>query len=495
MGLPIDQTEFNEQDYRRFSARLRECLSCLEDVLRDPNFGGEAKSWGAELELYVVGEDGNVLLVNEAIAERHGDPLLTLELNRFNLEYNLAPVFGGDRPFSLLHAQLDTVMESLAKTAAQFDARVVPIGILPTLKPADIGPHCMTQLPRYHALTQGLKRLGSGVFKVHIEGQPPLQMAQEDVTLEGANTSFQFHYRVANREFASVFNAFLLATPILAGVAANSPTLFGHRLWHETRVPLFKHSIDSRVSNTEWSQPARVSLGQGWVRESAYELFAQTVAIHPPLLPVSGETDYRAQMARGELPDLDELCLHHNSVWPWLRPVYATSGAGHLRIELRLLPAGPSNIDMLANAAFYVGLAEGLRQHLKSLLPAMPFSYVKYNFYRAAQFGLGARLVWPRLNGHQLEEHDLASLATSLLPLAREGLISIGIAAVEADHYLGVIARRLETGRNGAQWQLDCLDALGAQGMGSEAARHAMLRRYMELSAAGTAVSEWPVEV
>jgi gamma-glutamyl:cysteine ligase YbdK (ATP-grasp superfamily) len=492
MGLSIDQAEFSEQDYQRFSERLRECLACLEPVLSDPDFGGDSKSWGAELELYVVGDDGNVRLLNEAIVERHGDPLLTLELNRFNLEYNLAPVFGGDRPFSMLQAQLDRVMVALGETASSLGVKVVPVGILPTLRRSDIGPHCMTQLPRYHALTRGLKRMGSGVFRVHIDGDPPLDIAQEDLTLEGANTSFQFHYRVANHDFAHVFNAFLLATPILAGVSANSPTLFGHRLWHETRVPLFKHSIDSRVSNTEWSQPARVSLGQGWVRESAYELFAQAVAIHPPLLPVCGSTDYRAQMARGELPDLDELCLHQNSVWPWLRPVYATAGSGHLRIELRLLPAGPTNIDMLANAAFYVGLAEGLKPHLKTLLPAMPFSYVKYNFYRAAQFGLGARLVWPRLNGHQLEEHDLRSLAQSLLPVAREGLMRIGIAPVEADHYLAVIARRLDTAQNGAQWQLDSLDALIAQGMDAEAARYAMLQRYMTLSAGGVAVSEWP---
>ena len=494
MGLSIDRAEFVEQDYQRFSQRLRECLECLETVLADESFGGDEKSWGAELELYVVGEDGNVRLLNEAIADSHGDPLLTLELNRFNLEYNLAPVFGGERPFSELQGQLDRVMRGLADTAAKFDARVVPVGILPTLRHSDIGPHCMTQLPRYRALTRGLQRLGSGVFKVHIQGDPPLQMVQDDVTLEGANTSFQFHYRVANRDFAHVFNAFLLASPILGGVCANSPTLFGHRLWHETRVPLFKHSIDRRVSNTEWSQPARVSLGQGWVRESAYELFAQAVAIHPPLLPVCGETDYRAQMARGELPDLDELCLHQNSVWPWLRPVYATGGGGHLRIELRLLPAGPTTLDMLANAAFYVGLAEGLRPHLKTLLPAMPFSYVKYNFYRAAQFGLGARLVWPRLNGHQLEEHRLSDLAASLLPVARDGLLRIGIAETEAEHYLAVIARRLETGQNGARWQLDSLDTLEAQGMAPEAARYAMLKRYMALSAAGGAVSDWPLD-
>ena len=491
MGLAIDRIDFSDADYRCFSARLRDSLAILKKVLDDPDFGGSGKSYGAEVELYVVGPDGNVRLLNQAIADLHADPLLTLELNRFNLEYNLAPVFDSSTPFSDLQSQLDTALSGLNESAARLDARIVQVGILPTLRRADLGPQCMTQLPRYHALHRGLKAMGSGRFRIDIDGNPPLKMEWDDVTLEGANTSFQFHYRVRNRDFARLFNAFLLATPIVLGVAANSPTLFGQRLWRETRVPLFKHSIDSRVSDTSWRQPARVSFGQGWVRESAYELFAQTVAIHPPLLPVCSETDYRQQLRQGQMPDLDELRLHQNSVWPWLRPVYDPTDGGHLRIELRALPAGPSSIDMMAGAAFYVGLAEGLLPSIEDLLPAMPFAYARYNFYRAAQFGLDAAMVWPHRDGHQLQELDLRSLAMALIPIARDGLLRIGIAEDEANRYLDVISQRLDASCGGALWQLRHLDFLEQEGLSSERALHLMLERYIEFGRSGLPVAVW----
>lgn len=493
MGIAIGASEFSESDYQRFSERLHYNLDILKQLLQDPEFGGSQQSYGAELELYIVNSDCLVAPLNQAIQTHCNDPLLTLELNRFNLEYNLEPVANCDTPFTALQGQQENALLKINASAATVGARVVPVGILPTLKPGDFGPSCMTDLPRYHALTAGLKRLGSGDFKIHINGDPPLLMNRDDVTMEGANTSYQFHYRVQNKRFASLFNAFILATPAIVGLAANSPTLFGHRLWRETRVPLFKHSIDSRVSDTQWRQPARVSLGQGWARHSAYEIFAQTVAIHPPLLPVYGDEDYQSQLDRGDTPALKELSLHQNSVWPWLRPVYDANGSGHLRIELRALPAGPSNIDMLANAAFYIGVAEGLLENLDDLLPAMPFSYAKYNFYRAAQFGLDAKLVWPNRKRHQLQEISLPDLLAGLLPVARRGLEHIGIAGGEINRYLAVIEERLECRRSGADWQLRCMDALRTQGMTADQSASAMLEQYMTLERGGSPVAQWPL--
>jgi hypothetical protein len=491
VGLSIDKATFTEADYRQFSRRLWQNLELLKHVLQDPAFGGERQSWGAEVELYIVGTDGCVLPINQAMQRQHSDPRLTLELNCFNLEYNLAPVFESARPFSELQKDLDLALGRLAATAARQQARIVPIGICPTLRVEDFGPHWMTDLPRYHALCQGLKRLGGGDFKIHIDGDPPLLLKRSDVTMEGANTSFQFHYRVVNRDFVDVYNALLLASPAVMGLACNSPTLFGHRLWHETRVPLFKHSIDSRTGNQHWRQPARVSFGQGWARRSAYELFAETAAIHPALLPVCSITDYRAQLKSGKAPDLDELRMHHNSVWPWLRPVYDPSDGGHLRLELRALPAGPSSIDMFANAAFYIGLAEGLRPQLETVLPAMPFAYAKHNFYRAAQYGHRAQLVWPDLKHQQLREISLLELVRQLMPVARGGLQRIGIAEAEIDIYLGVIEERLDTACTGSSWQLAILDQLAADGMDPVAASQLMLQHYIKQVESAAPVSRW----
>ncbi|MCB2069375.1 MAG: hypothetical protein KDF67_06925, partial [Ottowia sp.] len=171
--------------------------------------------------------------------------------------------------------------------AATHGGRIVPIGILPTLRQTDFGPHCITDRRRYHALVQQLIKRRGDRFRIDINGQDPLKLDMADITLEGANTSFQVHYRVEPGAYADTFNAFQLMTPLALAIGANSPTLFGHRLWHETRIPLFKQSIDTRhVDRFSWNEPARVNFGQGWVRRGAQELFREVARIYPPLLPI-----------------------------------------------------------------------------------------------------------------------------------------------------------------------------------------------------------------
>lgn len=491
MGLAIADEKFAPSDYARFSTRLTECLLVLSDMLNDPAFGRGEPSWGAELELYLVDEQGSVVHCNEEILSAAANPLLTPELNRFNLEYNSRPVINSATPLTTLRCEFDEALQKLRKISKTFGATPAAIGILPTVKKDDFGLAHMTDQPRYRALTDGLKKIGTGNFKIHINGEPPFQALAEDVTFEGANTSFQLHYRVSPDRFANLYNALILATPIVLGVAGNSPTLFGHRLWQETRIPLFKHSIDSRPASTGWRQPARVSLGEGFLRRSAYELFAESVAIHPPLLPVCSDDDYRLQWQNGETPKLHELCMHQNTIWSWLRPVFDSADNGHLRIELRALPAGPTVVDMLANAAFYIGLAEAIASRIEQLLPGMPFNYAKYNFYRAAQFGTEARLVWPIAGRHCLEERELAALAKQLLPAAREGLQKIGLQQQEIDTYLGIIEERIALRQTGAAWQLKQLQQMGATWPASDTHLSAMFRGYLARQQSAKPVAQW----
>lgn len=490
MGLPINKTEFSTEDYEHFQQRLQQCLGVLKQVLADPDFGGVRRSYGAELELYLFDDNGLPLDRNLEILNAYNDPLLTLELNRFNLEYNCPPEPDTENPFSTLGDDMESALARLRETAADFDTQVGQIGILPTLTPSHFGPDWMTDLPRYHALTQGLQRMGSGQFKIHIDGHPPLLMERDDVTMEGACTSFQFHYRVRNGDFARMFNAFMLVTPIVLGLAANSPTIFGHRLWCESRIPLFKHSIDPRVDDAKWRQPARVSLGQGWVRQSAYELFAQTVAMHPPLLPICSE-NAPGYSRPGQAPALEELMMHHNTVWPWIRPVYDAADDGHLRVELRALPAGPTVADMMANAALYIGLAEGVAPYLDDVLPAMPFSYCKHNFYRAAQFGLDATVVWPSRKQHQLQEVTLAELVRLMLPIAEQGLQSIDLHKGEISNTMDNIRERLDTRQTGAAWQLNMLNSLTGKSPAEPEALAQMLLNYQRHSLTGKPVAQW----
>ncbi len=487
MGIEIEQTTFTQDEYSAFRAALESNLAELGALLDTPDFAVGPGSLGAELEMYIVDAGGYPLHANQEIQAALADPQLTLELNRYNLEFNLSPYLLTAQPFTATEQEILRKLEALRAVAARFNGRIVPIGILPTLRASDFGPHCITDRKRYHALVAQLLKRRGGKFRIDIHGEDPLQLDMEDITLEGANTSFQVHYRVNPRDFADTFNAVQVMTPLAVAIGANSPTLFGHNLWHETRVPLFKQSIDTRkVDRYGWNEPPRVNYGQGWVRGSALELFTEVVRIYPPLLPVCAATDAAGEGA----PPLSELRLHQGTVWLWNRPVYDDVGGGQLRIEMRALPAGPTPRDMVANAAFLIGLAEGIRPHVRDMLPAIPFGIAEYNFYRAAQYGLDAQLVWPVHGQSGYREQSVCAVIERNLPLAAEGLARIGIGRDEIELYLGEIERRLARRRTGASWQRARLAAL-QQKMSREEALHAMLEEFMTFSAANLPVAEW----
>jgi gamma-glutamyl:cysteine ligase YbdK (ATP-grasp superfamily) len=489
MGSDIDRVEFSEADLPVFSALLEKNLVELDRVLDTPGFGQGPGAVGAELEVYIVDAQGNPLYTNQEIMADANDPQLTLELNRYNLEYNLTPRNLSDSPFQKTETEIRDKLAGLKAVAAQHGARVVSIGILPTLTPTDFGSHCITDKKRYHALVaQLIKRRGSR-FHIDISGREPLKLEMEDITLEGANTSFQVHYRVAPDKFADTFNAIQLVTPLAVAIGANSPTLFGHSLWHETRIPLFKQSVDTRhVDRYSWKEPARVNYGQGWARRGAGELFHESVRLYPPLLPMCAQA--ASPLTAGEAPTLAELRLHQSTVWLWNRAVYDNVDGGHLRIEMRALPAGPSAVDMVANAAFLIGLAEGLRPQINQMLPALPFDIAQNNFYRAAQSGLQAKLVWPQAGQSGCKEQTVSAIIEQLLPCAQQGLDDIGISRKESDRYLTVIEMRLRRQQTGAIWQQSRLEQLKAR-LPLDDALHRMLEEFMINSESNTPVAEW----
>ncbi len=491
MGIEINNTSFSPGDYEAFRARLEENLEALRRLAVAAEFGRGPGSLGAELEMYLVDGDGNPLHANQEILAEAEDPQLTLELNRYNLEYNLSPYRLDQQPFTATEREIVEKLAYVRSLAAKRGGRVVPIGILPTLRQSDFGPHCITDRLRYHALVEQLIERRGGEFRIDINGADPLKLEMADITLEGANTSFQVHYRVTPDAYADTYNAVQLMTPLAVAIGANSPTLFGHSLWHETRIPLFKQAIDTRrVDRYRWNEPARVSFGQGWARRGAAELFREVVRIYPPLLPICSGSSPAEDVAAGRVPALAELRLHQSTVWLWNRPIYDDADGGHLRVEMRSLPAGPTPVDMVANAAFLIGLAEGVRPQLTELLPAIPFHIAEYNFYRAAQHGLDARLVWPERDQSGYREQPVCSIIARLLPMAREGLDRIGIDGAESGRYLEVIRHRLERRQTGAIWQQRVLAKL-KQRMSAEAALHELLELFIGYSTRNVPVAEW----
>ena len=493
MGFDIERESFDESDYERFSEKLRRSLAALEHMLRRPAFGVGPATIGAELELHLVGKDGRPAPVNRAVLAAALDERVTLEINRYNMEINSRPFPLAGRPFEKMAAELSGALAVTRAAAREHGADIVMIGILPTLTEADLRSSALTNNCRYRALSAGIRRVRGEEATVRIEGADVLDVKTDDVTFEGANTSFQVHLRVDPARFARTYNAAQIVTPFVLALAGNSPLFLGRRLWEETRVALFRQAVEDRCAAREndW-RPSRVSFGHGWVRASASELFAESVGLHAPLLPqCSREGDPEAIARSGGVPALRELRLHHGTVWRWNRAVYDDVDGGHLRIEMRALPAGPTIADMIANGALAIGLTLALSSDADALVTRMTFGQARRSFYDAARYGLAAELLWPTERAPSPRVCSPVELAERLLPLARAALVSAGVDGVEADAWLDIIQARVNRRRTGATWQRTLFDAL-AKEMPREQALREMLRRYRELSDRGTPVADWP---
>ena len=484
MGTEITREEFDERDYARFRERLERDLSALGRLLARPGFGAGPATVGAELELFLVDRAALPLPMNEAVRASAADPRITVELNRYNLELNSSPAALAGHPFAALASELDLLLARVGDAARARRGRIALIGILPTLSRAHLDGDVVTEAARYRALARGLRRLRQGPIQIRIVGDDPLELTSEQIALEGANTSFQVHLRVAPEDFTRTYNAVQLATAPALAVAGNSPTFLGHRLWEETRIALFKQSVEDRDSHQLRRRPSRTTFGTGWLRDGALELFAESVRLHEPLLPYT--TD-----GAGSMPGLNELRLHQGTVWRWNRAIYDPASGGHLRIEMRALPAGPTVTDMLANAAFLIGLTLWLAGQDQRWTYALPFERADHSFYRAAQYGLAAELSWPADRADQVRTLCAADLVTELLPAARQGLVGAGVAAAEADRLLGVIGARVTTGQTGAAWQRVTL-AASERGRSREQALAVMLDQYLSFAATGQPVHTWP---
>ena len=456
MGTTVKQWAFTEKEHQTFKNKLYEQLDSLQGVLATPSFGNEPLQIGAELEMYLTDEKGNVSFCNQLLIDKLNDSQFQPELNQYNVELNLSPVKQVGKPFTALREEILKKTKHLETIAKQENVNVIPIGILPTLTKNHLNISNMTNIPRYHNLANHLYERRGEAFEININGKQPLSISFDDICAEGANTSFQVHLMTPYNDFCDVFNAAQLSASMVAAISANSPIFLGSELWDETRIALFKQSLDIRQKEqTQWQQPTRVNFGFGWVRKSPWELFAEAVALYPTILPVIDNEENKAG-----LPRLSELSTHMGTLWPWHRPVYCHHGNGHVRIEFRAIPAGPTSIDMVANAAFAIGLAMGLAKQIDHYVSIVPFRFAEYNFYRAAQHGLDAKVLWPLASEHHPEEVDIKKVIQKMIPIAHDGLISMGVDNDEATSYINVIQDRLNKQITGAIWLKKTLSAL-----------------------------------
>lgn len=488
MGEQNIEQQFDEQKSQAFMKALLEDLRALEYMIETGRFETGVARIGAEQEMFLV--DGNMrpAPISLKVLDCAKDSRLTTEIARFNLEANLTPLPLTGGCFQQMERELNELLSLVRKSAETFGADVLLSGILPTLQKSDLTLENLAPIPRYSQLNEGVMRLRGGPFSIHIKGLDELQITHDNVMMESCNTSLQVHFQTSPAEFADAYNmAQAITAPVLAA-AVNSPLLFGHRLWQETRVALFQHSIDSRTRNQlARSQPTRVSFGDGWLKNSVVELFHDQISRFRPIMITQPEEDPFQVLTRGEVPLLSALRMHNGTVWRWNRACYGVAdGIAHLRIENRALPSGPTVQDEMANAAFFVGLMVALPPEYGAVAKRLSFDDAKENFFAAARHGLNAQLRW--LDGKSFSATFL--ILNELLPLARAGLKQSKVDSSDIDKYLGVLEERVRSGQTGAQWMLNSLTALNASepiDMRTRTLTSAILARQKE----GKPVHEW----
>jgi hypothetical protein len=276
---------------------------------------------------------------------------------------------------------------------------------------------------------------------------------------------------------------------VQVALAANSPFLFGRQLWQETRITLFEQATDTRPDELKrQGVRPRVWFGERWIT-SVFDLFEENIQFFPALLPICEDEDPLAVLDAGGCPELAEMSLHNGTVYRWNRPVYGIiSGRPHVRVENRVLPAGPSVADVMANAAFYYGLVRVLAESERPVWTQMSFATAAENLHEAARHGLGAHLYWPGLGDAPVAELVLRRL----LPMARDGLSRWGVDPVHADRLLDIIEQRCLTGQTGASWQVATTAALQERGADREEALRQMTQRYVEHMHTNEPVHTWP---
>jgi hypothetical protein len=474
MGQEIGITQFNDETFKEFDRRLVQEAELLQSELAKGSFSDTGEICGYELESWLVDHNYFPSPINQDFLTKLNNPLVVPELSRFNVELNGLPLPLQGRVLTSMAEELGHTWQLCQEQAHELDSVLLMIGILPTIRQKDLCLANMSDLKRYRALNeQVLARRAGRPIRICIEGREHLNLDHPDLMLEAATTSFQIHLQTAQRDAVRYFNAALISAGPLVAASGNSPLLFNADLWDETRIPLFEQSVE--IGDNATQENRRVSFGRGYACESLFECFDDNLSTHSVLLPILMDSPPE-QFAH--------LRLHNGTIWRWIRPLigFDADGIPHLRIEQRVLPAGPSIVDMLANSAIYFGISRFLATLRDPPEAVFGFEKARSNFYAAARYGLHANLTW--LDGSVIDARTL--LLEEILPMAWQGLEMLNIDANDIDFYSGIMKARIHSGQTGAAWQRAYRQKYNADNLHLVAA-------YLERQRSGVPVHEWEV--
>ena len=470
MGDEIRERHFNAEDFSRFRRRLNDETALVKDLFDTSGFSRRGDIVGFELEAWIVDASGQPLAENERLLDVIGNPLVVPELASFNVELNGSPTALRGNVFSRIHDELAATWATCRVGAEALNCRLATIGILPTIRPELLNSNYMSAMVRYQALNDRVLALRDGEpLRIRITTGDGLEMTHDDVMLEAAATSFQIHLQCRPERAVQDFNAALAISAPMVALAANSPFLFGRSLWEETRIPLFEQAVSVAPR-----APDRVTFGTGYAQESLFEVFAENQREHPILLPYvrADEPPHKFAHVR----------FQNGTLWRWNRPLlgFDYDGQPHLRIEHRVVPAGPTLRDCVANAAACIGMVRGLVERFDA--PPVDFATAKSNFYAAAKHGLDARLTW--VEGQERSAREL--LLEELLPLADAALRDLEIPNEDIARYIGTAEARVAADQTGARWQRRWVAKNGPDWPGLTLA-------YLDAQESGEPVHTWPV--
>jgi hypothetical protein len=491
VGQEVSAAVFSREDRQRYRQKVRTCLDVFARMLRESRFDPERRSFGLEIELNLTDEQGDPAMANARALEAIADADFQTELGRFNVEINVPPRLLTGDVFTELEGAVRGSLNRAEERARTVGAHMMIIGILPTVTDSHLTADSFSDNPRYELLNQQIFAARGEDLEISISGMERLQTFADTIAPEAACTSVQLHQQVDPEAFASHWNAAQAIAGVQVAIAANSPFFFGKELWRETRIALFEQATDTRPDElkAQGVRP-RVWFGERWIT-SIFDLFEENARYFPPLLPVCEDEDPVETLDRGDTPSLPELRLHNGTIYRWNRPIYdVVREQPHLRVENRLLPSGPSVVDICANAAFYYGLVGALVAEERPLWSRMSFSAAEDNFHAGAREGIDARVYWPGVGEVPAAELVLRRL----LPAANEGLERAGVEAADRDRLLGIVERRCVTMQNGAAWQAAAFHRLYED---RKLDRLEALRRmtvtYREHMHANEPVHEWPL--
>ncbi len=488
MGQDVAKTQFTREDRQQYRQKVRRSLDVFARMLSESRFDVERRSLGLEIELNLADERGDPAMVNEKVLALIADEDFQTELAQFNIEINIAPQKIEGKVFETLEREVRASLNHADDMSDQAEADVVMIGILPTLRAEHLTVDALSSNPRYALINEQIFAARGEDLQISIDGVDKLNTFADTIAPEAACTSVQLHLQVNPETFAAHWNASQAIAGVQLALGANSPFFFGKELWRETRIALFEQATDTRPEElkAQGVRP-RVWFGERWIT-SIFDLFEENVRYFPSLLPICEDEDPVEVLERGDVPKLAELRLHNGTIYRWNRPIYdVVRGKPHLRVENRCLPAGPTVVDVLANAALYYGLVKVLAEADRPAWSQMSFSAAEENFHAGARYGIDAKIYWPGVGEVPATELVLRRL----LPLAHQGLEEWGVDTADKDRLLGIIEQRCLTGRNGASWQAAAFHRLHEDHDRFDALRE-MMRSYVTHMHSNEPVHTWP---